>query len=174
MAIVFTWKPAYEDASTSPPTLGRITMTDVNTLAFFGSAGFGSAIRVGEYNDNTHVIASITNVTDVCNPHANNFKYIPPATATDPDNLVSVNGGATTTIDTITQDYLILIEVSDDTNTAFEIVQARFYAFDGVDINNPPTNAVVKAFKLGDTTWTQPPVSGFNQQVAVAFEVEIL
>lgn len=116
-----------------------------NMLAFFGSGGYGSPIQVGTFQDSMHIRTSTTLNTDACPPpHLINLKYISA-------NEISVNGGAPVPLTTINQNQCLRISVISDTNIT--VIGTRLYAFDGVNVNNPPANVIVKAFKHGDNQW---------------------
>ena len=74
-----------------------------------------------------------------------NLKYI------DANN-VSIAGGASASLATVVNTNTIRVNVTSDTN--FVVLAARLYAFDGVSVNNPPSNINFQCFELGNTAWT--------------------
>lgn len=120
-------------------------ITPTNYLSFFGSGGYGSPIQVGQYQDSMHIRASAGDNSDACPPpHLVNIKYIS-------DTEASVNGGAPVPLTSIQDTKLLRISVI--SQTQITIIGTRLYAFDGVNVNNPPTNVVVRAFKSGNSQW---------------------
>jgi len=141
MAITFDWLG--HDGSDWNFNIGL-----TNLIGFYGPGGYGSPIQVGSYNDQMHIRTSQSDDSDACAPpHLTNLKYVN-------DNEVSINGGSPVALTSVVQENCIKIQVSSDSNIT--IVGSRFYAYDGANVDNPPTNITFKAFKLGDTTWSQP------------------
>lgn len=141
MALTFDWKG--HDGSGWNFTVGT-----TNVIGFYGPGGYGSPIQVGQYNDGQHVRTSTADDTDACSPpHLTNIKYTS-------DTEMSINGGAPVALTSATQENLIQITVTSDSNIT--IIGSRMYGYDGANVDNPPANLLFKTFKLGDTTWTQP------------------
>lgn len=145
MALTFAW------AGYSPTdTDHTLTIGSTNLLAFVGDSGYGSPIWVGQYNDGTHIRlgAAAQDDVDACisnNEHLTNLKYI------DANN-VSIGGGASASLDTLVNTQAIRITVNSD--SAFVVLAARLYAFDGVSVNTPPANLNFQCCELGNTAWT--------------------
>jgi hypothetical protein len=141
MAISFEWR------GHNGSNWGFLVGT-TNVYGFYGAGGYGSPIQVGQYNDSMHIRTSVSDDTDACQPpHLTNLKYISA-------NEVSVKGGAPIAVSAIAQENLIRITVLNDVNIS--IIGTRFYAYDGTNVDNPPANVTLKAFKLGDAAWAQP------------------
>ena len=141
MAISFEWK-AHDG------TGWNFLISPTNVIAFYGPEGYGSPIQVGQFNDSIHIRESISDDTDACPPpHLTNLKYVS-------DTEVSINGGAPVALTSVVQENCIMIHVQSD--TAISIIGARLYAYDGTNVDAPPQNVVFKAFKLGDSSWSQP------------------
>lgn len=142
MAISFSWK------GWSGSDWGHI-INSTNVIAFFGPGGYGSPIQVGEYNQSMHIRASVSDDTDACTgTHLTALTWIG-------TNSVSINGASPVNLQTsITQNHLVKVTVTSDTDIA--IIGSRIYAYDGTNVDNPPSNITFKGFKLGDAAWSQP------------------
>ena len=141
MAINFEWKG--HDGND-----WNFIISSTNVIGFYGNAGYGSPIQVGQYNDSMHIRTSLADDTDACAaPHLTNLKYVD-------DTNVSVNGGSPVALSSVVQENCIMIHVQSDTN--IQIIGSRLYAYDGTNVDNPPANVTFKAFKLGDTSWSTP------------------
>jgi len=119
-----------------------------NVLGFYGNAGYGSPIQVGQYNDSFHIRSGLNDDTDACPPpHLTNLKYIS-------ETEVSINGGSPVPLTQVQDVHCIRISVISDVNIT--IVGSRIYVYDGNNVDNPPQNVRVKMFKLGDSQWKEP------------------
>ena len=141
MAISFEWRG--HDGTDWNFVIGA-----TNVFGFYGAGGFGSPIQVGHYNDSFHIKTSLSDDSDACAPpHLKNLKYIS-------DTEVSVNGGASVALTSIAQEDCIRISVLSDTN--IQVIATRFYVYDGTNVDNAPANVTFKAFKQGNSNWSQP------------------
>ena len=138
MAINFEWR-GYDGND------WNFVIEPTNLIGFYGAGGYGSPIEVGHYNDSMHIRTSETDDTDACPPpHLTNVKYIS-------DTECEVNGNQMT-LTAVQKENLIMLKVTSD--SAIKIIGSRFYAYDGQNVDNPPPNVIVKAFKLGDSQWS--------------------
>jgi hypothetical protein len=120
-------------------------------IQFAAPEGFDSKISVGSYNDTTHVKTSADANKSSGNTPRNN-KFI---SATE----VSVNGGATKDLDTMTEGEAALkINFEDEASVITE--EASFYAYDGVTPATPPVGVNFRAAEVGDENWTEAEGSG--------------
>ena len=143
MALTFSWT-GYNSGTTA----WDLSVGSSNIIGFYGNSGYGSPIWVGQYNDSTHIRlgAAAGDNVDACTPnHLSNLKYI------DASN-VSIRGGASTALTSVVDTDCIRIVVTSDTN--FVVLAARFYAFDGVTVTQPPTNVNFQTFEVGNNSWT--------------------
>ena len=141
MAISFEWKG--HDGND-----WNFVISPTNVIGFYGPGGYGSPIQVGQYNDSMHIRTSLSDDTAACAPaHLTNLKYIA-------DTEVSINGGSPVALTSVVDTNCIMIHVQSDTE--IKIIGSRLYAYDGNNVDNPQQNVVFKAFKLGDSQWSQP------------------
>ncbi len=141
MAISFDWR-GYAATSWS------FVVGSTNVVAFFGSGGYGSPIQVGQYNDTLHIRTSISDDTDSCSPpHLTAVSY-------HSSSECLVNGSGPTALTAVSQQSCLKIQVKSDTDIS--IIGSRLYAYDGSNVDNPPSNITFKAFKHGDASWSQP------------------
>jgi hypothetical protein len=107
-----------------------------------GSA-WGDGISVGGFQDSNHKTDSGM-TSDGCTPnHIRNCKYI---STTE----VSLNGGGAVTLNTSNvadTDCTLEWNYTDDTPTSTALSNVRLIAYDGADINNPPSGITVVAFE---------------------------
>jgi hypothetical protein len=95
-----------------------------------------------------HIKLSTTENVDVCaEPHLVNLEYVS-------DTEVSVNGGSPIPLTSIQKEQMIKIVVSSD--TAFSILDARFYFYQPPNVDNQVVNVKVKAFGYGHSQWYEP------------------
>jgi len=138
MAISFEWRG--HDGND-----WNFVIQPTNLIGFYGSGGYGSPIEVGHYNDSMHIRTSESDDTDACPPpHLTNIKYIS-------DTECSVNGNQMS-LTAVQKENCIMIKVISD--SAIKIIGSRLYAYDGQNVDNPPQNVIVKAFKWGDSQWS--------------------
>jgi len=141
MAITFLWNG-------SDGSGWNFTVGSTNVFGFYGAGGYGSPIQVGQFNSALHIRTSTADDTDACSPpHLTNLKFMDNTTT-------SINGGSPVALTSIVTQNCIRIQVQSDVNIA--VIGTRLYAYDGVNVDNPPANVTFKAFKMGDTTWAQP------------------
>jgi hypothetical protein len=133
-------------------------------IGFFGSAGFGSSVSVGLYNDSTYITNS--NGT-IAGPSLNNIKYSHPQSGIV-NGLASPSGLLLTRI-TNAQSTLN-IRFSHATGVITQNAKLRIY--DRSNINNPASGVTTKIAEIihpstsnsvvgsGSATWVTPGGSG--------------
>jgi hypothetical protein len=135
MADVFTRK-GYDG------TAWNITLGGSDYLSPQG-ASFGDGISVGAFQDSTHKTDSGMS-SDGCTPnHMRDCKYVSTTT-------VSLNGGGavTLTIGNVAEtDCTLEWNYTDDTPTSTALSNVLMFAYDGADVNNPPSGITVVAFE---------------------------
>ncbi len=111
-----------------------------NTVGFYG-ASFGTSVRISEYQSSTYV----TDSTGVSNDGAlSNNKYISA-------NNISVQGGGSELLSEITvEETTLRIRFTND--SAVQLQNTSFRAFDRVAIANSPSGVTVQAFEASTTT----------------------
>ena len=146
-AFVFTCQ------GTSPTTIGG-----TDKLQFAGSGGFDTRITVGSYNATSHVKSSGgTNLSSANTPKNN--KFISQTGGTAGKSQVSVSGGATVDLDTVTTANCVLkINFSDASSVV--TTAASIYAWDGTTQANPPSGVTVKIAAQGSANFSTPAGSG--------------
>ena len=141
MSLTQTWV----SQGTTPTTIGA-----TDSIAF-SDGTFDNPITVSSYNDGTHVRSSGgADSSDGNSPH--NSKYLTSST-------VSVNGGASANLDTVTTaNCPIKITVGESTNIT--VTDISLYAYDGTTTTDAPVGMTVQLAEQGDSTWTQAHGSG--------------
>jgi len=151
MALTFIW--AGKDENDWNNVIGA------SSYISFNGAGFDSPIWVNDRNDETHIKSSTTGL-DGCpaiggaTKHLSNLKRIDPGGGTD--NVVSVDGGANTTLNALALagrgDFLRITVSNVD---AFSVLGAKVYAYDSVTVTTPPPNLTFYSFdgNLDSPVW---------------------
>lgn len=130
---------------TSPTTI------DASDKIQFAGGTFDSAIQVGQYNDSTHVESSGGANDSSANTPRNN-KYLTSTT-------VSVNGGASKALNTITTAECAL-KINFAHSPAVAVQDHIFYAYNGTTTTVGPTGVTFRAAEQGNTSWSTPAGSG--------------
>lgn len=124
-------------------------------LGFYGSAGFGSSVNVGSYQDNTFVTDSTGALQG---PKANNVKYVHP-------NSGDLGGGDVRVLQGITN-QLATLNISFTNASAVKTQNISVRIFDRTNINNPASGVTTKVAEVvhpwstatplgsGGTTWS--------------------
>jgi hypothetical protein len=130
-------------------------------IGFYGPGGFGSSIKVGDYQDNTYITDASGAVQG---PQGNNVKYVHPNSGMIPTNNTLLLRNI--------PNYQGSVNVRFSNPTAVQITNATATYFDRVNTNNPPSGLICKMAQLihpwttqtpagsGDTTWWTPGGSG--------------
>lgn len=157
MAVTISWSNGDGSPTIVPSGVNN------NTVGFFGTS-FGNSVRVGEYQDATHV----TNPSGTVNSGAlSNNKFIDANTVKIGTNPNSALSGITI------EDTTIRIHFNNSVDPV-QTQNAYFRAYDRSDINNAPSGVDVYAYEasssssgvvdvtdasglnlFGDTAWTQ-------------------
>lgn len=130
-------------------------------LGFFGSAGFGASVQVGEFNDSTFITDG--NGTNE-GPQVDNTKWAHPSSGT-------VNGAGPYALTSI-PNYLSTLKIQFTNDTAVTTQNAELRIYDRSNVNNDPSGvttyvaeiihptASIGAGGSGDSSWIQAHGSG--------------
>lgn len=136
----FSWVAQGTDAASTNQTIGA---TDRLT---FDRDSHGEAVKVGEYQDSTHVENS-SEVEQCSSVHINNTKYLTPST-------VSVNGGASEALSGVAENECPL-KITFSHPTAVTLSNVLFWVDNGSDDSTPPANVDFHCAEQGDGSWTE-------------------
>jgi len=126
------------------------TIADTDKLQF-ASGVFDGKIKVGEYNESTHIKDDANADKSSGNTPKNN-KYI---SSTE----ISIDGGASESLSGIAEaDCALKINISDASSVSVE--SAIIYAYDGSTTTNAMAGTTVQMAEQGDSNWTEAGGSG--------------
>lgn len=131
-------------------------------LGFYGDAGFGASVRVGEYNGRTFITDSTGSTQGA---EVSSVKYLSPT-----EGILGQTGSGIALTAFCNHEATLNIRFTYD--TAVKTQNAEFRIYDRNNINNPPSGVTVKVAEIihptitqvnngsGDTTWITPAGSG--------------
>lgn len=131
-----------------------LSNTSTDYLGFFG-ATFLSGISPGGFNRSTHktvVSPSVAGDDKCASPHMRNCRYVSAASQTD-DGQVSLDEAAAvdlTTTNVTAENCTLKWYYEDDSPANTVLTNVRLFAYDGSNVNNPPTDVIVVAAEFYD------------------------
>lgn len=132
-------------------SINSLVITSTNLISFYG-ASYGDPIKIGSYNQSTHIRQSVTEDVqiDTGSNTIHNFAYVS-------DTEVSVNGSFPMVLSGSTPTSGgFRIRLWDSGNAwAFKVIGVKIYAFSGTDLTVPVPGVEIYMFEFGESHWNR-------------------